>query len=237
VTPADTARGIYDAQDRLLTYSTCRYYYSSNGDLTMKVDTLTKDTTRCSYDAFGSLRSVQLPDGTLLEYLIDGSGRRVGRKVNGAITQKWLYSNDLRIVAELDSANNIVSRFFYTSSENVPEYFTKAGVLYRVLTDHIGSVRQVVNAQTGAIVQSIDYDDFGNVLVDTNPGFTPFGFAGGLYDRQTKLVRFGARDYEASIGRWACVDKMRFKAGQTNFFTYAGNNPINGTDPTGLSTE
>ena len=37
----------------------------------------------------------------------------------------------------------------------------------------------------GAIAQRLDYDEFGNVLADTNPGFQPFGFAGGLYDRDT----------------------------------------------------
>jgi len=40
----------------------------------------------------------------------------------------------------------------------------------------------------------MDYDEFGNVLLDTNPGFQPFGFAGGLSDQRTGLVRFGARD-------------------------------------------
>ncbi len=54
---------------------------------------------------------------------------------------------------------------------------------YRFLTDHLGSPRLVVNASTGAVVQRIDYDEWVQVLDDTNPGFQPFGFAGGLYDR------------------------------------------------------
>ena len=37
-------------------------------------------------------------------------------------------------------------------------------------------------------------------LRDTNPGFQPFGFAGGMYDAATGLVRFGARDYDAETG-------------------------------------
>ena len=48
-------------------------------------------------------------------------------------------------------------------------------------------------------MQRLDYDAFGQVLLDTNPGFQPFGFAGGLYDEQTKLVRFGARDYDGEV--------------------------------------
>jgi hypothetical protein len=67
-------------------------------------------------------------------------------------------------------------------------------------------VRLVVNAADSnpatAMVQRVDYDEFGNVTLDSNPGFQPFGFAGGLYDRDTKLVRFGARDYDAATGRW-----------------------------------
>jgi YD repeat-containing protein len=55
-------------------------------------------------------------------------------------------------------------------------------------------VRLVVNTQTGQVAQRLDYDAWGLVTQDTNPGFQPFGFAGGLYDGQTGLVRFGERD-------------------------------------------
>ncbi len=222
--------GYYDAQDRLLIYSSTKYFYTQNGDLRMKVDTVTGDTTRYVYDAFGSLVSIKLRDGTLIEYLIDGSGHRIGRKVNGVITQKWIYSSDLRIIAELDSANNITSRFVYTSGENVPEYMVLNGVIYKIITDHLGSVRQIANAQTGAVIQQMDYDEYGNVLVDSNPGFTPFGFAGGLYDQQTKLVRFGARDYDVYIGRWSVKDQIGFSSKTSNFFSYCSLDPINKID-------
>ncbi|CCQ90861.1 hypothetical protein NITGR_440001 [Nitrospina gracilis 3/211] len=79
----------------------------------------------------------------------------------------------------------------------------------------------------------MEYDEWGNVLVDTNPGFQPFAFAGGLYDQDTKLVRFGARDYDPEIGRWTSKDPVGIKEGSFNLFRYAVNDPVNLIDLTG----
>ena len=65
----------------------------------------------------------------------------------------------------------------------------------------------------------------------------PFGFAGGLYDSDTKLVRFGARDYDAETGRWTTKDPIRFKGDGTNLYAYVLNDPINFIDPSGLDRE
>src|SRR5271166_2808058 len=81
--------------------------------------------------------------------------------------------------------------------------------------------------------REIDYDEFGNVTNDTQPGTTPFGFAGGLYDPDTGLVRFGARDYDASVGRWTAKDPLRFGGGQSNLYGYVGNDPVTRRDPRG----
>jgi RHS repeat-associated protein len=102
------------------------------------------------------------------------------------------------------------------------------------VTDTVGSVRLVVDTASGAIAQRIDYDTFGNVTADTNPGFQPFGFAGGLYDPQTGLVRFGARDYDAPTGRWTAKDPIGFGGGDENLYRYVQNDPLNRVDPTGL---
>jgi RHS repeat-associated protein len=73
-----------------------------------------------------------------------------------------------------------------------------------------------------------------NNLLDTNPGFQPFGFAGGLYDQQTKLTRFGARDYDAETGRWTAKDPIRFAGAEANLYGYVHNDPVNLLDPLGL---
>jgi len=69
---------------------------------------------------------------------------------------------------------------------------------------------------------------------DSNPGFQPFGYAGGLYDRDTGLVRFGARDYDAKIGRWTAKDPIGFGGGDASLYNYVNGNPITRIDPLGL---
>ena len=53
---------------------------------------------------------------------------------------------------------------------NVPDYFTTSAGTFRILSDHLGSPRLVVNTSSGAVVEEIDYDEFGNVTNDTSAG-------------------------------------------------------------------
>jgi RHS repeat-associated protein len=81
--------------------------------------------------------------------------------------------------------------------------------------------------------------------------FQPFGFAGSIYDADTGLVRFGARDYDAYTGRWTARDPSLFRGSparnspfprfrrhtpsfDTNLYGYAFSDPINGIDSNGL---
>ena len=165
-----------------MSYGSKTYTYTANGELATKTDGT--DVTTYSYDVVGNLRTVVLPTGVTIDYVIDAANRRVGKKVNGTLVQGFLYQSQLAPAAELDGSGNIVSQFVYATKGNVPDYIVKAGVTYRLFTDHLGSVRLVVNAATGAIAQRIDYDAFGRIQLDTNPAFHPFGFAGGIYDTQ-----------------------------------------------------
>ncbi len=223
----------HDSQDRLVWYGSNTYTYTANGELQTK--TVGSAVTSYQYDVFGNLRTVELPDGTDIEYVIDGRSRRVGKKVNGTLVQGFLYQDQLEPIAELDGAGNVVSRFVYGSKANAPDYFTKGGAAYRIVSDHLGSPRLVVDSTSGAVVQRMDYDEFGNVIADSNPGFQPFRFAGGIYDQHTKLTRFGARDYDAETGRWTAKDPILFAGGDTNLYGYVLNDPINLIDPDGLN--
>jgi RHS repeat-associated protein len=181
----------------------------------------------------GNLRQATLPGGVIIDYVIDGQNRRIGKKVDGVLTQGFLYKDQLNPIAELDGNNQIVARFIYGSKINVPDYMVKGGNTYRIVSDHLGSPRLVVDTATGTVTQRMDYDTWGKITTDTNPGFQPFGFAGGIYDRHTILTRFGARDYDPINTRWTNKDPIRFEGGDMNLYGYVISDPVNFIDLTG----
>jgi RHS repeat-associated protein len=155
------------------------------------------------------------------------------------LVQGWLYQDQLRPVAQVDgSGTNVVARFVYGSKANVPDYMITSGGTYRILSDHLGSPRAIVDVSSGDLIEAINFDEFGNetdTLAATLPtGYVriPFGFAGGLYDPDTGLVRFGARDYDASVGRWTSKDPAGFEGGM-DLYGYVVNDPVNRGDPDG----
>jgi YD repeat-containing protein len=148
-------------------YGAATYTYGPNGDLRTK--TVGGQTTTYSYDSLGNPLGAWLPDGRVIEYVADGLNRRVGKKVNGALVEGYLYDGQLRPVAWLDATGAVKATFVYATHVNVPEYMTTSAGTFRILTDHLGSPRLVVDTSSGAVAQRMDYDSFGNVLNDTNP--------------------------------------------------------------------
>jgi len=157
------------------------------------------------------------------EYVTDGKHRRVGKKVDGVLVKQWLYRDQLNPVAELDGAGDLVAQFVYGSRGHVPDFMVRGGVVYRIVSDQIGSVRLVVNADdVSDVLFRAEYTAFGEMTVlEGDVEATPFGFAGGLFDAETGLTRFGARDYDPVVGRWTAKDPIRFDAGP-NFYIYVG---------------
>ena len=130
-------------------------------------------------------------------------------------------------------SNNLKQRFEYTLG-NTPSSYTQNGNSYYIISDHLGSPRIITDAN-GNVLKEIEYDSFDNVISDTNPAIQiPFGFAGGLTDTDTGLIRFGYRDYDPIIGRWTALDPIGFAGGDTNLYGYVFSDPVNFVDPRGL---
>jgi RHS repeat-associated protein len=136
----------------------------------------------------------------------------------------------------LDANNNITAQFVYGDlSRNEPDFAIRGGNWYRMATDQVGPLIGVLHPRSGTPYQSVQYDPWGGVTSDSF-SYAPLGFAGGLYDEDTKLVHFGARDYDPSVGRWIFKDPILLNGGQENLYVYAGNELVNGRDPNGLTT-
>ncbi|MDY6906535.1 MAG: RHS repeat-associated core domain-containing protein [Thermodesulfobacteriota bacterium] len=189
-----------------------------------------------TYSSRGELLRVDLPDGTTIEYIHDPLGRRIAKKVNGTITEKYLWQGRTRLLAVYDGSDNLLMRFQYADTR-MPVAVEKEGVLYYLAYNQVGSLRAVADS-AGNIVKQIEYDSHGYILNDTAPGFDlPFGFAGGLHDRDTGLVRFGYRDYDPDTGRWTAKDPIGFAGGDSDLYGYVLNDPVNFVDPWGLADE
>ena len=221
----------YSAEDHLITAGSSSYQFDADGFMTQK--TTLSGTMTPAYSSRGELLSANLPNGTVITNDHDPMGRRIAKRVNGAIVEKYLWKDAVTLLAVYDGSDNLVMRFNYADGR-LPVSMIKGGSAYYLLYNQIGSLRAITDS-SGNIVKQIDYDSFGSIIADTNPAFTvPFGFAGGLHDRDTGLVRFGYRDYDPNIGRWTAKDPIDFAGGDVNLYGYVLNDPVNWVDPTGL---
>jgi len=117
----------------------------------------------------------------------------------------------------------------------------------RALTDHLGSVRDVVDSNGDLRIRRA-YDSFGNVIDETHfdtsgdpvsssdPEYVDiaFEFTGRYFDEATGLQNNLNRWYDPKIGRWISEDPIGFYAGDANLYRYVGNSPVMYTDPSGL---
>ena len=238
--PAGDTVASYDGQDHLLSYNGTTYQYGPNGDLQLRTRP-NGSADVYEYDALGNLTHVDTEWGHAVDYQVDAFGRRTLKKLDGTLRARYIYGRGLGPVAVLDANNQLAARFVYGSRSNVPDLMVLSdGTVLRFVCDQLGSPIMLVNVANGVVAQITEYDDFGattqsagadvpNFLND----FQPFGFAGGMYDADTGLVRFGARDYDPEVGRWTSKDPLLFGGAQANLYVYAGNDPVNRIDSNG----
>ena len=221
---------VYSDEDHLLSAGDATYAYNVDGYLVQK--STGADVTNYEYSTRGELLGVTLSDGKNIEYVHDPLGRRIAKQVNGVTVEKYLWQGLTRLLAVYDCSDNLLMRFEYADGR-MPVAMTKDGIRYYLVYDQVGSLRVVADA-AGNVVKQIDYDSFGNIVNDTNQLFAvPFAFAGGLYDRDTGLIRFGYRDYDPDVGRWTAKDPILFAGGDTDLYGYCIGNPVSFVDPSG----
>jgi RHS repeat-associated protein len=155
-----------------------------------------------------------------------------------ATTQRYGYDDQGNVWADLDGSNALQTRRLYTDrvDELAARIQYSGGVSVAwYLLDRQGSVRDLMTS-TGAAQGRQTFDGFGNV----QPGGTlsdRYGYTGREWDGQAKLQYNRDRWYDPVTGRWTSRDPLEFEAGDTNLYRYAGNNPTNASDPSGLAGE
>jgi RHS repeat-associated protein len=112
----------------------------------------------------------------------------------------------------------------------------QAGNVSWMLTDHLGTVRDLVN-NSGSVVNHFTYDSFGKVLSAMPGGVdTRYKFTGREFDGETGLYYYRARYFDANVGRFIGQDPISFSAGDSNLYRYVGNSPLMATDPSGMTS-
>ncbi|ARV44886.1 hypothetical protein BCV50_07530 [Bacillus subtilis] len=217
----------YDNQDRLVHRDGINYEFNADGFM------VSRGSDTFEYSALGELLQATV-GGKTITYVYDGLGRRVSRTESTGTTQ-YLYGNPenlLQVTAIRDPSGQL-NMLFYDDNDFLFA-FDRDGTKFYVTTDLVGTPRVVTNG-TGTVLRELEHDSFGNIIADSNPRFVlPIGFAGGLADPDTELVRFGYRDYEPASGRWTAQDPILFRSGDFNLYAYVHNNPVTLRDPSGL---
>ena len=126
----------YSDEDHLLTVGTVSYEYDLDGFLTSK--TAGANVTQYDYSAHGELLSVILPDNRQIEYIYDPSGKRIAKKINGAITEKYLWLGMTRLLAIYDGSDNLLMRFEYADGR-MPLAMRQGDMTYYLSYDPVGS--------------------------------------------------------------------------------------------------
>ena len=229
-TSSPSGSAAYDLADRLVSRAGIAYGYDANGFLS------SRGGDSFDYSVDGALVRATV-DGASVSYTDDAYGRRVARTGDGGTTAYVYADTDhpFRVTGSF-APDGTVSEYLYDDAGALFALRRAASWFY-VGVDHVGSPRAVVEAATGAVVKTVEFGAFGEVLADSAPGFElAVGFAGGLPDPDTDLVRFGWRDYEPASGRWTGADPIVYAGRSLNLYEYVGSDPVNAIDPAGLLT-
>ena len=199
------------------------YTYDNNGNLTKDSN---KGISNIAYNCLNLPSTVTFSDGSTItySYAADGTKLRTVHTISGTVTQKDYCAN---VVYENGIQKMLLTEEGYVDlSASTPAY-------YYYLKDHQGNNR-VVLSSGGTAVEVSHYYPFGGVFASTG-NVQPFKYNGKELDTKKGLnwYDYGARHYDATLGRWFAVDPLAEKMYAWSPYAYCFNNPMKYVDEKG----
>jgi RHS repeat-associated protein len=220
-----TSNGTTTNPDAATTINSVTYTYDANGNVTSDgIWTYTYDYKD---------RIATTTNGTdTYNYFYDESGNRIKKvKVDPLTPKTTLYINKY-----YDIEDGNAKRYIYAGDLKVADDSGTNGLVYHS-TDHLTG-NNVDTDSSGNILEVLDYYPYGNVRLDEQTGTyqNDYKYTGKELDEGTNLYYYGARYYDAQIGRFMSLDPWGgdIKDPQSlNKYSYTLNNPLKYTDPSG----
>jgi len=200
------------------------YTYDQNGNLTKD---LNKNISNIQYNSLNLPSVVTFSDGSTIRYMYsaDGTKLRTTHVINGTTTTTDYCGN---VIYENGTAKKLLTDGGYVDlTTTTPTY-------YYYLTDHQGNNRAVISASGSSVLETNHYYPFGG-LFSTSTNVQPYKYNGKELDTKKglNLYDYGARHYDAALGRWHVVDPKAEKMGAWSPYGYCYNNPMRYIDPNG----
>ncbi len=210
------------------------YTYDANGNM---VSDSRSNIAFAIYDIDNLPVAVYMTNGVSQIYSYDVNGSRVRKYAsNGTDTY---YLNDPSGKTELVQKGVYNSLYTYNISgaDNIGQVMRNGVRLWRYyyLKDHLGSIRMTVGT-TGSVDSYNDLYPYGMLMPGrtlTTSADARYKFTGKERDVETNYDYFGARYYDARVGRWLSVDPMAAKYPGVSGYCYGVNNPLLFVDPHG----
>jgi RHS repeat-associated protein len=226
--PQDSA-AVTVAGNRLTQYRGWTLQYDAEGNLLSK----TKGTQAYTYvwDGFGQLAEVRLNGALVATYGYDGQGRRVRKTLASGTAEHYVYDEDDPLL-DLSGTGSVLAEYTYYPGTDLAHSVLRGTTRYYYATDDQGTVLALVNA-SGSVVNQYRYDPFGGSESATEGATNRLRWIGREWDASSGLYYVRARWYDPTLQRFVSEDPVGIEGG-INLYAYAGDDPVNFADRTGL---